>query len=127
MTAQALGNRHRYRHAACAAVRRNRNARRIRTVSWLLRTVSVAWVVVCVLILALMARTPARHRRQEEGVRPSILAADRSHVARPKRADGAQHEETCVTWVPAHPGRAPLQAKGNPGRGSYQGRGKSNA
>jgi len=101
MIAQALVNHHRYRHPACAAVRRHRNARRIRTVSWLLRTVGVAWIVLSVLILALMARTPAPPRRQEEGMRPSILAADLAHVTQQERAKSTSQEENGVTWITA--------------------------
>ena len=94
MTARALGSRHRYLRPACAAMRHDRNAQRIRTVSRLLRTVGVAWVVLSLMIVSLMARASAPARPQTMGTRPSILAADLAHATQQERAKSASREES---------------------------------
>jgi hypothetical protein len=124
MTARALRDRHRYLRPACAAMRRDRNAQRIRTVSWLLRRVGVAWVVLSLLIVSLMARASAPVHPQNEGTRLSILAAALAHVTQQERAKSASQEEPGVTWITARTARVLLQAKETPDQAAHQSRGR---
>ena len=73
-------------------------ARRLRTVSWLLRTVAVGWIVLSVLILSLMARTSIPAHPHNEQVHPSILACI-FHTWERRHEASISYKESGVTWI----------------------------
>jgi hypothetical protein len=73
-------------------------ARRLRVVSWLLRTVAIGWIVLSVLILSLMARPSVPAHRENEQVHPSILACVLHTWERQEQAS-VSHYESGVTWI----------------------------
>ena len=74
------------------------NARRLRTVSWLLRTVAIGWVVLSVLILSFMARTSIPAHPHHEQVHPSILACI-FHTWERRHEASISYKESGVTWI----------------------------
>jgi hypothetical protein len=85
-------------------------ARRLRTVSWLLRTVAVGWIVLSVLILSLMARTSVPAHRQNEQVHPSILACILHTWERQEQANSGSDDESGVTWITYRAATVRIQA-----------------